>query len=536
MPFSCIETLLFLMPNRKIPKTGWAGLSAHYKEDLLAGFNVSLISLPLSLGIAMASGLPPLAGLITVIVGGLVASRLAGTYITISGPSAGLIVVTLAAVENLGGAGEQTGYAGYSHAMGAICIASLIMILLGLLRVGKIGDFFPKPVVRGMLSAIGLIIIIKQIYPALGMLAPNEHLFATLFGVFSALPEANTAAVVVSMSTLAVFILHPLLPFRAVQILPPAIWMLIVSIPLAAYYGSESGLQFVDLPQELFGEGGLTLPSFQKIAEDGFWVAVLAITLLSSLETLISAKAVDNLDPYKRQSDLNQDLVAQGSGSVVSGAIGGLPMISAIVRSTVNVNNGGKTQWSNFFQGVFMLLYLLIASPLIELIPEAALAGMLLFTGFRLARPAIFKSLAKIGPWELSAFSATLLAILSTNLLVGIGLGIVFQVFLLPIRGVAWQDLFRCRVEQLETELVRPQSALVFSNFLSLKKQLDNQIEEQALLKVDLSQVPFIDYSVMQQLQDYKRQWARKGKDIEWKGLNKLQALGSHPLSPRRAA
>lgn len=524
------------MSNRKIPKTGWAGLKAHYKDDLLAGFNVSLIALPLSLGIAMASGVPPLAGLITVIIGGLVASRLAGTYITISGPSAGLVVVTLAAVENLGGAGEQAGYAGYPHALGAICIAGLLIVLLGLLRVGKIGDFFPKPVVHGMLSAIGIIIIIKQIYPALGLTTPSEHLFATLFGVFSILPEAYAAAILVSLSSLAVFILHPLLPFRAVQILPPAIWMLVVTIPLAAYLGEDSGLKFVKLPNQLFGEGGLTLPSFEKIAQDGFWIAVAAVTLISSLETLISAKAVDDLDPYKRQSDLDQDLVAQGSGSIVSGAIGGLPMISAIVRSTVNVNNGGKTQWSNFFQGIFMLLYLLIASPIIELIPEAALAGMLLFTGYRLARPAIFKSLAKIGQWELFAFSATLLAILSTNLLVGLAIGVALQLLLLPIRGIAWADLFRCKLAQPADHRVQPTSALLFSNFLSLKKQLDEQLEQKPFLEVDFSEVPFIDHSVMQQLQDYKRQCKRRGKEIKWQGLQQLEALGNHPFSPRRAA
>lgn len=522
------------MPDRKLPKTGWAALRSYYKSEMIAGFNVSLVALPLSLGIAMASGLPPLSGIITAIVGGLVASRLAGTYISISGPAAGLIVVTLTAVEDLGGAGVQAGYAGYPHALGAICFAGILVLLLGLLRVGKIGDFFPKPVIRGMLSAIGIVIIIKQIYPALGMAPPKEHLFATLVGVFSVLPEANTAALIIALSSVAVFVVYPLLRrWRLVQMLPPAVWMLIVTIPLAAYFGRESGLQFVDLPQQIIGEEGLTFPSFEKMGEDVFWLAVVTIALLTSLETLISAKAVDNMDPYKRQSDLNQDLVAQGTGSVVSGAIGGLPMISAIVRSTVNVNNGGKTQWSNFFQGLFTLIYLLIAAPLIELIPEAALAGMLLFTGYSLAKPAVFKALAAVGRWELLAFSTTILAILSTNLVVGIAVGVFLQLALLPLRGIARSDFFRCRVKENSQGELQVQSALVFSNFLSFKKQLDAQLKTQASLKVVLNETPFIDHSVMQQLQDYQRQCQRQGKTVHWEGLEQLQTQGHHALSAR---
>ena len=523
------------MKTQELPKSGFAGLKAHFKDDFIAGFSVSLIALPLCLGIAIASGFPPLAGIITAIVGGLFASRIAGTFVTISGPAAGLIVISLGAATTMGGAGVENGFAGYEHALGAIVIAGLIMVAFGLLKVGKVGDFFPTAAVHGMLAAIGCIIIIKQFFPAIGVPSPKGEILEVASEIPNVIGSASIYALTISLVALAILIIHPMLKIKMIKMIPAPMWVLIATIPLAAAIGTQN-LNMVKMPHNLFGSEGFKLPSFEKIATSAFWIAVTGFALVSAIETMLSAKAVDSLDPYKRTSNLDKDMISMGAGSSLAAAIGGLPMISEIVRSSANVNNGAKTTWSNFFHGLFLLVYLLIGVAVIEMIPIAALAAMLVFTGFRLASPKEFKHMFKIGLIELEIFLVTLFAVLATDLILGILIGILFKYVLIIFKGAKLNELFKSKGEQVAHEndvTLKLSGAQIFSNYLSLKKKMNLALKEKNTIILDFKNVTFIDHTVMEHLEDYARQQKQKSKDVYMLNLDTLNPVSSHPLSAR---
>lgn len=513
------------------PKTGLAGLKAHFKDDFISGFSVSLIALPLCLGIAIASGFPPLAGLITAIVGGIFASRFAGSFVTISGPAAGLIVISLGAIESLGGAGEATGYAGYAHALGAIVIAGLFVMLFGILKFGKLGDYFPAAAVHGMLAAIGIIIIIKQIFVAIGVTAPKGEIIEQAMHIPTAFKELNVYALVISLITLFILVTHQYLKIKAIKMIPAPMWVLLIIVPIAQYFGNEH-LNFVKLPDHILGEGGIQFPSFEKITTSAFWIAVLGFALVSGIESLLSAKAVDSLDPYKRNANLDKDLIAMGGGSSLAATIGGLPMISEIVRSSANINNGGKTQWANFFHGVLLLIYVLVLAFAIQLIPLSALAAMLVFTGFRLAHPREFKHTAAIGMHELIVFVITIIGVIATDLLIGIGIGILVNYILVLINGAKIKNLFIISKASVD-ETLYLKGSLIFSNYLSLKKSIDKNIKNKKLT-LDFAEVNFIDHSVMHHLENYRKVLKRQEVMLNYQNMDALIKTSRHELAARK--
>ena len=524
------------MKNNNIPKTGLAGLKAHFKDDLISGFSISLIALPLCLGIAIASGVPPLAGIITAIVGGILASRISGTFMTISGPAAGLIVITLGAAESMGGAGIENGFAGYPHALGAILIGGLIMALFGFLKVGKVGDYFPSAAVHGMLAAIGVIIIIKQFFPAIGAKGPKGEILE----VASEIPHylmhnINSNAIIVTLVALVALIIHPIIKNKIIKLIPAPMWVLIFTIPLAMVLGHDK-LSMVNLDGGLLNGGGLQWPSFEKIGESAFWIAVVGVALVSAIESLLSAKAIDGLDPYKRKSNLDKDLISMGAGSSLAAALGGLPMISEIVRSSANVNNGAKTQWANFFHGLFLLIYVIIGVTIIEMIPVAALAAMLVFTGFKLASPKEFKHMYQIGLMEFEIFVVTLVAVLATDLIIGIVIGILFKYVLLLFKGTKFNELFKSNLtieHKGDTKIIHLKGSQIFSNYLSLKKKMDSGIQTHKELILDFSQVGFVDHTVMEHLEDYARLAKQNGKDVHIENADSLHPVSNHPLAAR---
>jgi MFS superfamily sulfate permease-like transporter len=522
--------------QNKNPKKGIAGLKENFKHDLIAGFSVSLIALPLCLGIAIASGVPPLAGLITAIVGGMICSRISGTFVTISGPAAGLIVVTLGATEAMGGAGAEMGYGGYPHALGAILIGGIIMTIFGVLKIGKIGDYFPLAAVHGMLASIGIIIIIKQIFPAIGAASPKGEILEVAYNIPKALiSNFNVYALSITLVSLAILILYPYLKFKIIKAIPAPMWVLIFAIPMATLMGTEN-LDMVKLPKDLFGADGFKLPSFAKIGESVFWIAVTGFALVSAIETLLSAKAIDSLDPFKRTSNLDRDLIAMGSGSSIAAAIGGLPMISEIVRSSANISNGAKTQWSNFFHGTFLLIYLLIGAVVIEMIPIATLSAMLVFTGFRLASPKEFKKMYQIGLMELEIFIVTIIATLATDLIIGIAIGISFKYILLLFKGTRFKDFFRSEIKieiQGNTKIVQLKGSQIFSNYLSLKRKMEEEKTKYNELILDFDDVTYVDHTVMEHLEDYVRISRLKGRSVTIKNIEPLIPVSKHPLSAR---
>lgn len=521
---------------KKVPKSGFQGLKENWKDDLKAGFSVSLIALPLCLGIAFASGVPPMAGLITAIVGGFVVSRIGGAFVTISGPAAGLIVITLGAAQNLGGAGVENGFAGYEHALGAFLIGGLFVALFGLLKVGKFGDFFPPAAVHGMLAAIGVIIIIKQIYVAFGISPESKGIVNQLLEIPKQLPKMNLTATVISLGSLLILILHPFLKFKLVQAIPAPMWVLIFAVPMGQFLAIDNSL-LVHLPKKIVD--GITMPSFEKIGESAFWVAVTGVALVSGIESLLSTIAVDSQDPYKRKSNLNKDLVGVGIGSGIAGALGGLPMISEIVRSSANINNGAKTTWANFFHAAFLLLFLLVGKSVIELIPVSALATMLVYTGFRLASPKEFKHVAQIGKAQLLIFLTTLVMVLFTDLLIGIASGIVLKIIIHVIYGTKPLNIFSAHLEMgapsengnAQTIVVK--GALIFSNYLSFKARMNKLIEGKKLINLDFSEIKLMDHTFQTRLSPLMAEWESNGVTVTQSNLTHLKSVSEHPAAAK---
>ncbi len=405
---------------------GLESLRENWRDDLLSGFLVFLMALPLCLGIAMASGFPPSAGIITAVVGGLLVSRINGSYMTINGPAAGLIVVVYTAVQTLG---EGDAMAGYRYTLAAIVVASVLQIAMGLLKAGQVSAFFPAAVVHGMLAAIGIIIIAKQSHVMLGITPEPGSLFSTLSQIPHSLMNPVTEIAFIGFSGLAVLIFWPRLKSERLKLIPAPLMVIIVGMLLGQIFALQhespslvepeqlTGSEFlVDLPADFLSS--FYFPDFSKSFTLEFWGAVISLCLVGTLESMLSATAVDRLDPYKRTTDLDKDLTAIGIGNFICGMIGGLPMIAEIVRSSANVNNGGKTGWANFFHGLILLLFVVLFPRLIQNIPLASLAVLLVYTGFRLASPQSFRKVLEIGVEQLALFVITIIGVLATDLLI----------------------------------------------------------------------------------------------------------------------
>jgi MFS superfamily sulfate permease-like transporter len=291
----------------------------------------------------------------------------------------------------------------------------------------------------------------------------------------------------------------------------------------------------VSIPSDFLA--GFAFPDFSLIFSLVFWQQVVSICLVGSLETLLSAAAVDKLDPYKRASDLNRDLAAVGLGNVVCGLIGGLPMIAEIVRSSANCNSGARTGWSNFFHGMFVLIFVALFPKLIHEIPLASLAALLVFTGFRLASPSVFKKTLAIGWDQLGVFVITIIGVLATDLLIGVAIGVVAELAFHLFRSVNWSDVLRLRLEIEETgpEVYRVKlgGAAFFANVLSLKKDLALVPAGKTLI-VDLSETATVDHTVMEFLHQYCEDYERGGGTASVLGLDNHASSSAHPLAPRK--
>lgn len=539
----------------EVPKTGLAGLKENWHSDLLSGFLVFLIALPLCLGISMASGFPPSAGIITAIIGGILVSRINGSYLTISGPAAGLIVVVLDAVQSLG---KGDAMAGYRYALAAIVFASVLQILMGLFKAGRLSSFFPASVVHGMLAAIGIIIMAKQIHVVLGVTPEKGSLFSSIAQIPHSLFDPNPEIAIIGLSGLVILIIWSMLKNRTLKMIPAPIIVVLVGMGLARYFDLEHEHMYLFLPDAHFlphheatvGPKFLVaisdnfmssfyFPDFSKFLTVEFWEAVISISLVGSLESLLSAVAVDKLDPYKRYSDLDRDLTAIGAGNLVSGFIGGLPMIAEIVRSSANVNNGAKTSWANFFHGVFLLLFVVLFPRLIHSIPLASLAALLVFTGFRLASPKEFAKVMGVGKEQLFMFVVTIIGVLATDLLVGVAIGIVTKFAIHMLRGVRLNNLFKIHfvIERPNADsiLVEIIGAAIFSNFMALKNALAH-LEKGKTVIFQLNNAYMLDHTVMEFIHNFQHDYEAHGGGgkCEFLGLEYHDTYSRHPLAVRR--
>lgn len=517
---------------------------AAWRADLASGFLVFLIALPLCLGISMASGFPPLAGVVTAVVGGVLGVFLGSAPLTIKGPAAGLILVVASAVEELG---EGDPLRGFHAALGVVVVSGLLLAALGFAKAGRLGDFFPASAVHGMLAAIGLAIVARQAHVLVGATPTATGALGLLVEIPHSVTHANPGVAVIGLASLAILFAWPLVKQTRLGAVPGPVVALLVSVPLGlvldlgqehrVHWGAmlfSVGPKFlVGVPERL--RDAIHFPDFAALPTLRFWKHVVVFTLVAGLESMLAARAIDTLDPWQRKTRFDRDLIAQGLSNAVAGLLGGLPMISEIVRSSANVNNGGRTRWANFFHGVFLLGFVGLLPRLVHHIPLAALAAMLIYTGVRLASPMSLAQAWEVGRVQLAVFVTTLVVTLATGVLTGIAAGVALKLACHLARGVGVRRLFhtRCDVgEEGDAVVVTVHGAAVFSNFPGLKKQVDRVAPERTLV-LDFSRTRLVDHSVLHHLSHEQRERERAGGRLELRGLEGHRKLSAHPLATR---
>lgn len=515
----------------EIPRGTAEGMRRYLGADLLSGFLVFLIALPLCLGIALASGFPAIAGVFTAIVGGLLAPAISNSELTIKGPAAGMIVIVLGCVQGFGfteGRDPAADMQAYELALGVAVVAGVIQILFGVFKMGALGEFFPTAPVHGLLASIGVIIISKQFPVMMGLQAEGMPL-SLLARIPEFIANMDPQAGVIGLVSLAIMFGFPLLKLRAI---PAPLVVLAVTVPLGIYFELGERL-LVNVPSNMFD--AVTFPDFSGVATATGVQYIILFALIGTLESLLSAKAVDQIDPYKRKTNQDRDLLAVGTGNTIVAFGGGLPMISEIVRSKANIDNGAKTRFANMYHGLCLLVFVALAPTLINRIPLAALGAMLVYTGCRLAAPAEFKHQYQIGREQLVVFVATIIAVLETDLLTGIAIGILVKVVIHLINGASIGSLFKIKAD-IRSEgggtTVAVRRAAVFSTWIGLKKRLNN-LKGSGPVTVDLSDTRLVDHTVMQRLREMEQEFSEEGAKLEIRGLEDHKALSEHPSAAR---
>lgn len=518
--------------------------SPNLKSDIVSGFLVFLIALPLCLGISMASGVPPISGILTAIVGGVVVSFIGSARLTIKGPAAGLIVIALGAVTELGN-GDMA--SGYHKALAVGVVAGLVQIAFALLKAGAVGDLMPSSVVHGMLAAIGVIIISKQTHTLLGVTPHGKEPLHLLAEIPHSLAQLNPEVFLIGLLALLILFGLPLLNLSWAKRVPGPMLVLAMAIPLGLVFDLEHehiynlfnhqyhlGPNFlIRLPGSLLG--AVALPDFSAIFSPVSLKYIVMFSLVGTIESLLSVTAVDSLDPERRTSNLNRDLLATGVGNTMAAAIGGLPMISEIVRSKSNIDNGARSQYANFFHGAFLLASLVLIPNLLQEIPLAALAAMLIYTGTRLASPKEFAHVYHIGPEQLLLFVVTMMVTLTTDLLVGVGAGLVLKMVLHLKNGAPFRSFFKSIVdEQREGDhlILRVQDSAIFTNYLGLKKRLLEVDDSVRKVTLDFEDAWVVDHTVLEKLSKIKRDWT--DKELVLAGLDNHSPMSHHELAARR--
>jgi MFS superfamily sulfate permease-like transporter len=524
-----------------------------WRADILSGFLVFLIALPLSLGIASASGFPTLSGIITAIIGGIVGAFAGGAPMTIKGPAAGLIVIALGAITDLTADSGGDNGLGYHRALAVIVVASVIQAFAGAARLGKLGDLAPTSVVHGMLTAIGVIIIGKQAHIAMGVSPHAREPIQQYLELPTTLTHMNTTVAIVGAVGVAILFAWPLIKHPMIKKIPGPLVVLLVSVPLGIVLGFEGihdnappghplapgavhyGNGLVTITASLFGS--LAFPDFSMITSGTSIRYVVMFLLVGSIESLLTAKAIASIDPQRRPVDLNRDLLGVGICNTICGLAGGLPMISEVVRSSANLNNGAKTRMANFFHGVFLLAFVAAAPMVIHMIPNAALAAMLVYTGTRLAH---YKELTKtfsVGKEQLVIFLVTAAGCVGIDLLAGVAMGIALKFVIHLVNGAPIGSLFSARPEVKATEdeaTITLHGAAIFSNYLGVKAAIVAQTAKSVV--VDVSDCKLVDHTTMENLHELEGAFAAQGRKLHLRGLDAHRSLSEHPMSARKRA
>jgi len=539
------------MNERNVPKDGLAGFTENIRADLLSGFMVFLIALPLCIGISMASGFGPIAGLMTAIIGGVVVSFFSGSPMTIKGPAAGLVPIAYGCIETFRN-DPATASTAYQCALAVIVVAGVLQILFGLVRAGALSDFFPTAPMHGMLAAIGILIVSKEIHTTLGVLPTATTPVGRIAEIPHSFLNLNPDVALIGGISMLILIVMPRIRSQLTRKIPAPLIVLAVAIPLGMYFELEAphyyklfGAEYHLGPEYLIDElpahigDTITFPDFGHLLSAASIQYIILFALIGSIESLASAKAIDTLDPYRRRSNFNKDLLAIGIGNTATGLIGGLPMISEIVRSSTNVANGGKTRWANFWHGLLILAVLALVPGLLHYIPRAALGAMLVFTGARLAAPKEFMHMLHIGKDQLLVFLITIVVTVGEDLLWGIIAGIIAKLCLHIIRGAPLAALFKPSIviEDIDPGTVRliVQRAALFSNYIGLKRVI-GAVDPTRNIVIDFSRAHLVDHSTMQYMHETVAEFAHVGRTFTIAGLEQHRADSDHPFATRRSA
>ncbi|MDC0561065.1 SulP family inorganic anion transporter [Bacteroidia bacterium] len=525
-------------------------IKQYWRKDVLAGFSVSLVALPLSLGIAIAMNLPPealLAGIFAATVGGVFTSFIRSGNVSINGPSPALIGIVVSGMSVLGA---------WEHMLAAFICAGILQAIFGTFKLGGLADFIPSSVVQGMMAAIGVIILAGQIHPGLGVEIGKMNDFSKLMAIPKSIANMNPLIAIIFFNSLFILAIHPQVTNKFIKYVPAPIWLVILAIPLYMFFQFATGgeasifgkthaliptkdLIYFPLPSNLNISEIFTFPNFSKIGNLNFWLVVISVFLVSTIETLGSAKAIDNIDPLKRKTNLNKDVTAMGLSTILSGFIGGLPIIAVIARSSVNINHGAMTRLSNFVHGTLILLFVFLLSDYIMIVPKAALMAILVFTGYKLASPKVFKDAGLKGYEQFLILTITLVSTLMTDLNRGILIGILFTLVIHLVRSHLTAKLFFKYLSKPNFNMARIDDhyhlkVKGIANFVSIIKlrKLLAEIPENDQIVFDFSRTRLIDFSMLEFVSAWGKDYQsdQNGK-YEIIGLDEHLTTGSHPYT-----
>ncbi|MEA3123042.1 MAG: hypothetical protein QOD67_61, partial [Caballeronia sp.] len=494
---------------------------ATFPRDLFAGTVVFLVAMPLCLGIANASGVEPFAGLLSGIIGGLVVALLSGSHLSVSGPAAGLVVIVVDGIAKLGS---------FSTFLMAVMLAGAIQFGFGMLKAGRFAAYVPSSVIKGMLAAIGLLLIIKQVPLAAGFANGGAHVAAhspgTLDTPFGAMSLAACAVAALSLAILAGWETKAMRRFALVRALPAPLAVVILGIAITLLLDfalpgfappAEHRVVLPSLASFAALNAAFDWPNFEQLINPDVWRLAMTLAIVASLETLLSLEAVEQIDPKKRTAHPDRELKAQGIGNMMAGAIGALPITSVIVRSSANVHAGAQSRWSAVVHGVFLLASVFALTAVINMIPLACLAAILIFTGLKLAKPSLFAAVAKQGFERFAPFVVTIIGVLTTDLLIGILLGIACSIGLAihanlqrPITIAQHDDHF----------LLSFRKDVSFLGKVSLKHHL-KQIPDNATLIIDAGRADFIDQDVRELIDKFVVHAPERGIHVECRQLER---------------
>ncbi len=485
----------------------------YLKTDLLAGLVVFLVALPLCLGIALASGAPLFSGIITGVIGGIVVGFLSGSNLSVTGPAAGLTAIVLAGITSVGS---------YELFLLAVVIAGGIQLLLGIIKAGTISNYFPSNVIEGMLTGIGIIIILKQIPHAVGYDKDSEGDFAfienntghnTLTAITDAINSIHYGAIIITIVCIGILIAFNKVSFlKRIKLIPGGLVAVVAGVLINELFiasGSILAVQkehLVNLPiPGSFNEfiGQFSLPDFNGFTNSSVWILGATIAVVASIETLLCLEAADKMDPLKRYSNGNTELRAQGIGNILAGLIGGLPMTSVIVRTSANINSGGRTKLATIAHGLFLLLAVVSIPTILNKIPLAALAAILIMIGLKLASPKVFKHMWHNGKFQFIPFIVTVVAVVFTDLLKGVGIGLVVSILFI-LRGNMKLAYFFRKDRHKEGEQIKIKLAqeVSFLNKAAIKQTLVH-LPDNSRVVIDASETVYIDHDVLELIKDF---------------------------------